>query len=207
MINQYFEHVFCINLKRRTDRRAEAEAEFNKFGIKVEFIDGVDGMFLDDFEVNSLHEGKVRKGDLGCTLSHLNVVKTAKERGYKNYFVFEDDAVFSDDFNTAFPIMYNQLPEDWQMVYLGGNHDGGFTHVNTHVAKIQRTFTTHAFGAKSEIYDELINVLEKVEKVDVTISSLHSKLNCYVFRPHIAFQRAGFSDILNRFEDYQHLRK
>ena len=48
---------------------------------------------------------------------------------------------------------------------------------------------------------------EDNEKVDVAIASLHSKFNSYVCRPHIAFQRASYSDILEKHADYVHLRK
>ncbi len=207
-MNNYFDNIFCINLDRRTDRRAQAEAEFKKHGITVEFVSGVDGLTLDVKPMISADAELVSRGDLGCTLSHLKVVKLAKERGYENYFVFEDDVELSEDFNEIIGRRMSQVPIDWDMIYLGGNHDQPLIPINDAVSKMTRTFTTHAMGIYKSAYDAMIEVWGKEnDKVDIGLSSLHSKMNCYVFRPHLAFQRAGFSDILEKYDDYQHLRK
>ncbi len=208
MLNKYFDNIFCINLDRRVDRKADAEAEFKKFGIEVEFVSGIDGKTIDIPTIISRDSTIVSRGDLGCTLSHLKVARIAKAKGLRNYLVFEDDVELHNDFNTVFEEYFLQVPQDWQMLYFGGNHDKPITEINAHVSKMERTFTTHAFAAKSSIYDEMIKVLgAEDDKVDICISSLHSQFPCYVFRPHLAFQRAGFSDILEKHDDYQHLRK
>ena len=48
------DHVYCINLERRPDRRQEAEAEFMKHGLDVEFWNATDGK-RDAPEVSRLH--------------------------------------------------------------------------------------------------------------------------------------------------------
>jgi hypothetical protein len=42
------------------------------------------------------------KGQAGCVLSHRKVISLAKERGYKNILVIEDDNVFGKNFNELF---------------------------------------------------------------------------------------------------------
>ncbi len=208
MVNRYFDKVYCINLERRTDRLAEVTAEFKKHNIRAEFITGVDGKLLDIPHMISLDQQVVSRGDIGCTMSHLKVVELAKLRKHKNYFVFEDDAELDEDFNTLFYRHMSYVPDDWDMIYMGGNHNGDLIPVNQYVSKMTRTFTTHAFAAKETIYDAMIEVLgRKNDKVDICIASLHSRFNCYVFRPHIAFQRSSYSDILEKDTDYVHLRK
>lgn len=206
MLNKYFEHVFCVNLERRPDRLEEAKNEFKAHNIKVEFVNGVDGKLLEIPHLISQDQQVVSRGDIGCTMSHLKVAQLAKERGYKNYFVFEDDAVLSLAFSVLLENFMPNVPDDWDMIYLGGNHNGDLIPVNVCCSKMTRTFTTHAFAVREKAYDAVIDVLgKKNDKVDICISSLHSKLNCYVIRPHIAFQRPSFSDILERDTDYVHL--
>ncbi len=205
----YSDHpAFCINLKRRPDRRSEAEAEFAKYQIPVMFIDGVDGKEL-NFPVTVSRDSQVvSKGDYGCTLSHLSVVKLAKEKKLPYYWVFEDDIEFHPDLQQLLIPFLHQVPENWDMVYLGGNHDGGIDKVTENVYRMRHSFATHAMIIKETIYDALIEVWGGgPEKVDVGVASLHSKFNCYVLRPHLAFQRNSFSDILERFTIYDHLRK
>lgn len=208
MIDHHFDKVFCINLTRRPDRLAQAQDEFAKYGIRVEFVAGVDGLSLPEQNMISKDGLKVSRGDLGCTLSHLKVVRMAKEQNLKSYFVFEDDVEFAPDINAKFFAYMYQLPADWDMLYLGGNHMGGFDAVTENIAKIHLTYTTHAIGVKAKAYDALIEVLGREnDKVDICFAELHEKLNCYVTRPHLAFQRPSFSDILEKETDYQHLRK
>ncbi len=207
MLNKYFDHVFCINLKRREDRRAQAEAEFKKHGIEVEFIEAIDGKLLDLPKMVSSDSLTMSPGDIGCTLSHLNVVKLAKERGYKKYFVTEDDIEFADDFNEKFEEYFKQLPSDWDIVYGGGSNVGGLVDVTPNISRIIKTYTTHAFGVKESMYDAMIEVWSNPEKVDISLSSLQTKFNCYIFQPHICFQRGSYSDLLERYNEAEHLLK
>ena len=206
-INSYFEHVFCLTLERRKDRYMEAKEEFERHGIDVEFIYGVDGVTLPQ-PTTICPDGTIpSKGDIGCQLSHLAIARLAKQRGYNNYFVFEDDAQMTSTFNTDFEKYIKQLPINWDFIYLGGNHDGGFKMVSDNMAKIARTYTTHAYGVRSTAIDAIIEVLSAGEnKVDVGIASLHSKFNCYCIRPHLSWQKNGVSDILGKYVEYPHLK-
>lgn len=199
-INDVFYKVFCINLERRPDRRKEAEAEFAKHGIEVEFINGVDGKDLHiPMQWVSEDESYVVPGDLGCVMSHMNVVLMAKQLGLKNVFVFEDDADLHPNFNELFADYIQRLPDDWAMLYLGGNHMEVPKMVADNVARISKTFTTHAYGYTEKVYDEMIAGWSAVnEKIDISLSKLHKKYPCYIFRPHIVGQRESYSDILNK---------
>lgn len=208
MLQNHFEKIFCINLARRPDRRLQAIAEFDKFNIMpVEFVEAVDGLTLPETNFVSRNGSKVSPAELGCTLSHLKIVKMAKEQKLKNYLVLEDDVEFPPDFNLIFNKLFQTVPLDYHMIYIGGNHEGGYQMVNQHVAKVFRTFTTHAIGIHHTAYDALIKVLGKEnDKADMCMASLQSSLNCYSFIPNLAFQRAGFSDILGKNVQYGHLK-
>jgi glycosyl transferase family 25 len=207
-LNTFFEQVFVLNLPRRKDRKMQIIDELKRYNIKYEFIDAVDGSALDIKNMMSLDNTPVSVGDIGCTRSHLAIARLARLRGLKNYFVFEDDALLVSNFNKIFAHDIIQLPSDWNMVYLGGNHDGSITKVTDNIWKMSRTFTTHAYGVQGGCINKIIEVLSlDSEKVDVAISTIHSQLPCYVLRPHIAFQRPSFSDILNTFTDYKHLHQ
>ena len=79
-MSKYIDHIFYINLDKRTDRREEIENEFfEKEWTNYERYPGTETPGF---------------GILGCTLSHLNVLKLAKERSYKNVLIMEDDFMF-----------------------------------------------------------------------------------------------------------------
>lgn len=198
-LNDYFEKVFCINLQRRMDRRSEMEAEFEKHGIEVEFIKAIDGSLMSVPEKMSEDGTMISPGYWGCLLSHLRVVKEAKARGYKNYAIFEDDSDFHPDFQKRFSKLITRIPDDWDMIYFGGNNMEKPKMIADNVARISKTYTTHAFAAKETIYDYMIEAWDKIEKLDITLSKLHKHFNCYIFQPHLVMQRASHSDILNRY--------
>jgi glycosyl transferase family 25 len=72
------DHVFYINLARRTDRRAEMEARLAEYGIEAERFEAIEES----------------PGILGCTQSHRAVLALAHARGYGATLVLEDDFVF-----------------------------------------------------------------------------------------------------------------
>jgi GR25 family glycosyltransferase involved in LPS biosynthesis len=71
--------IFYINLDKRTDRREQIEEELRKYGLEGE-------------RYSAIHTPEA--GIVGCGYSHLNVLKLAKERGYKNVLILEDDFEF-----------------------------------------------------------------------------------------------------------------
>lgn len=201
-LNRFFDKIYCINLDRRPDRWAKAKEQFDKFNIEVERFSAVDGNVLEN-------KTKLLNGELGIIKSNLEVIKQAKEKRYKNILIFEDDVQLDDDFNTKFDKWIKQVPKDWKFLYLGGNHVGGLHPINRNVYKMFNSFAIHAFGIDSELFTELIDQLddENIEQaVDVIYGFLHRYYPSYTFKPPLAWQSEGFSDIQNEHKNYEFLK-
>ena len=206
-VNDFFDHVFIVNLRRRLDRLIEITKELEKHNIEAEVIEAIDGNDLELPEIISSDGLRVKKGDIGCSLSHSKVCKIAKERGFKNYLVIEDDCQMKSNFNELFTEYIMQVPSDWKLLYIGGSHNGNKSHVSKNIVLAQKIFTTHAMGVHEEVYDDLINLWEqRNEKVDLCVAQLQEKYVTYAFEPFIIGQRPSYSDILNKYTDYKHLR-
>lgn len=211
-INDIFPAVFCITLEmgrdaKHPERLAAAVTEFEKHNIEVIYQNGIDGSKLDISEPNSRDgDSVVRKADMGCTLSHLQVVKLAKLYKLKSYFVFEDDVILAENFQEKFAKAMEGVPPDWRLVYAGGDNQEptNAAAFNEYVKGTAKTLTTHAFGAHERVYDDLIRVLSQHEKVDLNISELHKGGNCWVMEPRLAGQRAGWSYILGKEVQNEH---
>lgn len=68
---------FVVNLKRRPDRLEHIKKEMEYIGWEYEIFEAVDiGSYV------------------GCTLSHLEILKIAKERNYDRVMIIEDDCTF-----------------------------------------------------------------------------------------------------------------
>lgn len=209
MLHNYFKHIYVINLDRRDDRMAGFLSQIERIGLKypdhVTRISGVDGS--EQPFANPLNIPHFHPGDIGCTLSHLRVVQAAKLADNPYYLVLEDDVLFRPGFKEAFSLYWPQVPAGWDMVYLGANHNNqALNFVNSNVIRVKGSYTTHAMVIRHTMYDELIRVWSEPNKqVDVLLSELHEKFNCYSLHPNLAGQRAGRSDILNRDVNYDFL--
>jgi GR25 family glycosyltransferase involved in LPS biosynthesis len=200
-LNNYFDKIYCINLDRRTDRWDKCKEQFDKLGIEVERFSAIDGNTL-------IHNNqRLKSGEIGLIRGNLELIKKAKENNYKNIFIFEDDVEFIDEFNEKFEKYIKQVPEDWSFLYLGGNHVGGTHPVNRNLHKVFHSYTTHAFAINGKMYDTIINLIEKeTEPIDVTYALLQKNNPSYVFKPHLAWQAEGFSDIAKENVNYNFLK-
>jgi GR25 family glycosyltransferase involved in LPS biosynthesis len=68
---------FVVNLERRPDRLEHIQKEMDYIGWEYEVFKAVD-----------------LNNHGGCTLSHTEIIKIAKERGYDSVMVIEDDCTF-----------------------------------------------------------------------------------------------------------------
>ena len=138
-----------INLDHRTDRKEEIEKELSMIGIsKYERFSAI----------------RTFPGIIGCGDSHLNVLKLAKERGYKNILIIEDDFEFLIDKDSFWKLMndvFTELPE-YDIVMLGYNLKRSVEVEGLqHVIKVLEAQTTSAYIIHSNMYDALINVFEQ----------------------------------------------
>lgn len=201
----YFDKTFCINLDSRPDRWQSATEEFKKHSLQVERISGIDGS-----KMNLDFPQEIKEGAVGCALSQLFAIKYAKQLGLNNFLLLEDDVQFEDDINNVFEDYVKEVPEDWDMLYLGGQHYHGMNlqKISEHVYKCEYTLAAHSVAFKSTVYDRFINNLIDITKpCDVHYAESHKEINAYVFIPHLTWQKNSFSDIEKTNVDYTFLKQ
>jgi GR25 family glycosyltransferase involved in LPS biosynthesis len=110
------DRVYCINLEKRTDKKAKAITEFRKNGIEgVEFFRGTDG------RIEAPEGILITKPEYGCSDSHVRIWRDMIENGYETALVFEDDVLILPDFNSKLEQVFDELQVDpeWDYVNLG----------------------------------------------------------------------------------------
>lgn len=116
---------------------------------------------------------------------------------------------FIEELNNHFTQYVSQIPKDWNLLYFGGNHNNEpLKKISDNICEVHKTYTTHAYAISSNIYDEVIELFSNVSDIsDVLMSKIQEKYGkSYVFQPHLAWQRAGYSDILNVDANYDFLK-
>jgi len=102
--------MYCINLKRRPDRRESAQREFTREGLDVEFIDATDG------GPSGL---RITPSEYGCADSHIRIWRDIVAKGHPWGLVFEDDVVLAQGFKDKLDKVLSEAPEGWDIIWLG----------------------------------------------------------------------------------------
>jgi len=223
-LTDLFDFSCCINLDRRPDRWEESIKEFNKWGLNnINRAPAIDAHTLptaypDVYKSVKGNIGNIRSmGNIGLILTNLQIFEYAKEQKFSQILIMEDDVYFTSEINNIESLI-SYVPNDWDMLYMGGNHNyhnkGSKAQpipINDHVIKCQHTFTTHCYAVKSHMYDILTSRLSKLDApIDVIYTEIQKEYNVYSIYPSVAKQREGFSDIENAFissEKYNSLIK
>jgi glycosyl transferase family 25 len=190
---EHIDKIIYINLNKRTDRREKIEKELNDFGLSYERFDAIETRGF---------------GILGCGLSHLGVLKLAKERNYENILILEDDftfLVFKEEFYSKINDFFN-LKIDYDVCFLSYNLIRQQTLENNVVNKILDCQSASGYIVHKNYYDKLIQLYEYAMPLleetkqhwiyanDQVWKQLQEKDNWYYFITRIGKQVDGYSD-------------
>jgi hypothetical protein len=203
-VNEVFPHKACINLDRDRDSWERLQAALTRHDIRgVRRVSAVDGSRL---ELPATW--RYSAGAYGCLLSHLQVVRDARERGLPSLLILEDDVVFDPSFREKFPAFVRGLPADWDMVFLGALHREDPVPVAENVVRIRRAYSTYSYALKRAIFDAFIAANDgSPNAVDVNNGLLQSNHNCYGFAPNLAWVESRYSPVQQRMADHWYLRE
>jgi GR25 family glycosyltransferase involved in LPS biosynthesis len=202
-LNNYFQEIQCINLERRSDRWKECLEEFNKYNLIVNRYEAFDGENLN--ELSGLNRGQV-----GAIYSHRGVIQYAKNNKLDNILILEDDVKFDESLNQKFSVISHNIPDDWDVILFGGNHvannpwaKGTLTFVADNIFKVTYSLALHAYAIKNTVYDKAIETLSKMNNTnDALFAEIQEDINCYIIRPHLAWQRPSYSDLCGIYSDH-----
>jgi GR25 family glycosyltransferase involved in LPS biosynthesis len=185
---QFFDRICCINLDKRVDRWEKCLIEFERVGLQVERFSAFDG--------DNHH--------LAFNKSQHTAIKKMVEEGAERFLVLEDDVVFKGYSHVTDAL--NELPEDWDALWLGANINGTeLERYSDHLFKLRNSFTTHAVGYSRKmaewivenfnpdqfpIYDEFLRI------------NVQEQFKCFLVAPMVAWQRPDHSDIWGHHADY-----
>jgi GR25 family glycosyltransferase involved in LPS biosynthesis len=169
---------YCISLISQPERLEQTVRQLAFYGIHVEHFPAV----LSTAVVRKItREDGVNKIADGCLQSHLDLYqkilanhKSDKTHSRPYVAVFEDDIVALSTLNQLDDYV-EKLPEDWDLVYLGGNyHFHKPILLDDYLIRPACAFNTHAQLIRIDFLPRLIQELEKKKfEVDVVYGKLH----------------------------------
>jgi GR25 family glycosyltransferase involved in LPS biosynthesis len=189
----FFDHIYVINLDHRKDRWSRIQNTLKHFKGKITRIPAVER----------------KRGWLGCYYSHAAVLEAAQKEIVKHVLVLEDDAEFFPDWEATWEKAKYQIPERWDMLYLGYNLDISCRKPDSIHLNMLRLFgclTTHAYGIHWRALDRLaMTVYDEKKPIDQIYKDLRF-FDTFGVYPLMINQTDDYSDInkrhmKNRFRD------
>ena len=196
------EKILYINLEKRPDRRAQMEAQFRSLGIPPEKIVRIEAV------PNAL-------GALGCTRSHIKALSWAKSQQLKNVLILEDDFDFiPQHLARNLDYLSGFVNEPWDVIMFSANPRILEPH-NQMIMRVRCALTTAGYLVHQRYFDTLLenyyqssSLLEQsraghFHALDVWFQPLQRRDAWFIFIQRMGLQRASFSDVENRYVNYQ----
>ena len=162
--------IYVINLKRETERRENIVQELKKQNIQnFEIIDAIDGEKINKSDLDLLISKNnkfinpintnMNAAEICCSLSHVKVYKKFIETNIEYALIFEDDAVFLNNFseklqkfiirNFKYKKQIISLGELWQFYKKPLDKENEYEIVNVRNAVLAHAYFINREAAKS----------------------------------------------------------
>ncbi len=188
----FIDKVVYINLEKRKDRNEHMKRMTETFGDKVIRFEAIED----------------NPGYLGCSRSHIEVVRMALSSNWKNVLILEDDAEWN-----SFESGYNKFKElsekDYDVIVLGGscvyrNGDRVYSSqcatgylVNQHyLPKLLQNFENGYVNLETSRNYGMF-------ALDQYWKHLQPHDNWFIVNPCLVYQRPDYSDIEKQYVDYR----
>lgn len=207
----FFEDIYYINLDERVDRKLLFEDQASELGMIPSRFSGIQ---IDESEMPSrwkryyeeAHDKNTEEwrkskkqtmAEIGCAYSHVEIIKTAKQRNLKNVLIFEDDCLFLDSWSVNIEQVVFEIESmkgDWDIIYFGGELPG-----NIHINNITDNklipsqggiYCLHAYCVNARFFDNILAYdPEFCRQIDVML--VNSSAKNYVPVDIMAVQRSN----------------
>ncbi len=206
----FIDKVIYINLDKRTDRREHIKNELQKMGCpKEKYI--------------RFPAHLTTPGNVGCTISHRDVLQIAKDNGWSNVLIFEDDfelIVEPSVFHNQLITFFTNPPNKWDVLFISYNVnksqevEGTLSNI---IARTTDAQTASGYLVNKSFYDDLLNNFNQASYYSVQYPIMHwlyindqywkhlqADLSTYwfYFKERLGRQREGYSDLAQGIVNY-----
>ena len=205
--------IVVINLDRAGERKEKISAQLDAQKLKYYIYSGFDAKNLTNKTVSpgKLVKGygsprDFKKGEMGCTLSHIGVITMAKTLGWENVVILEDDIVLCKDFEKRLKLLFKYLPKTWEHVFLGGHLYNHIPLLKPSCVPSPKISGTYSYMLNHTVYDKAIKELSSMETTTDDLYE-HMKLKSYIFFPLFSYPLLEYSYVNEEKENRIHSSK
>jgi len=208
----YLQHAYIINLPARSDRRRGVRAELKRVDIDPE------DPRVQIFEATR-PQGKggfPTIGTRGCYMSHLGVLKHARDQGHERVWIMEDDVCFDPRWRDIEQDLVRQFEiyPDWWIGYLGWATPGQAPRLGTGSPLLEPSAEavthSHCWAVQRHAFDPMIAYLDSclsrpkghpdggpmhVDGAFARFRQRNPEAKTLICKPGVATQRSSRTDI------------
>lgn len=184
--------VLIISLDRSLESRYEPLRERMKSrgvlynATKITAIDGRDLMS---------NPSKLKRNTYACLLSHIKAIENARDRNLPCVLIIEDDVDFVSDFTESVTRVMEELPTDWDALWLGGRNVLRPEQYSDSLYRMIGSWGAYGYVLHSKMYDRLIAGLKKeMIACDDYYRRIHIRFKCYRPKRDLVIHMQGYSD-------------
>ena len=191
-----FDKSYCIHYPN-DDRRRDVAIQFEKVGVDPEYVHARRPWHK--FNVSNMRRNPPI--EFACNMSHIKAV--IKSFDDERPIFFEDDVVFAEDWERHFNAAFKGLPDDWDLLYLGGHPREKVERVSDSLYRV-KTFScaeAYAFnnGAQRRFAEFWCDRIGKENAMyDFALGDFAAENNAYAIFPTITSQADVYSEIARR---------
>ncbi len=129
-LHSFFDKIFVVSVPRFVERQKNITEKLT--GLHINFFWGqdkltininqaiLDGLYNEDQAKKLQRQNKpLNVGELACAISHKMVYEEIIKHNWKKVLVLEDDILPLYSNLSYLPQTFNELPNNWELVYLG----------------------------------------------------------------------------------------
>ncbi len=204
-------NAIYINLDSRTDRRMLFENQIEQLHTRYP------GDFA-FYPVSRFSAIRHEHGAIGCSKSHLECLRIAKNNGWDHVLIFEDDAYLIHPEILVHQVnsFLSRFRDEWDVALFSGNNFPPFKIEGSDCFRVANCQVATCYLVCSRYYDALIrNFEEGLEQLetkpenkpefacDMYWKQLQRIDRWYLITPICVIQRAGYSDIEKQNVNYE----
>ena len=192
-----FDNIYYINLDRRPDRKEHVEKSLEYLDLLniTTRIDAVDGNKIIPDEISKklitqegLSDAYDKEGELyapltiggiGCALSHRNTYKKIIFNNIQKCLILEDDAKLNADFLKILEEVEQNIPTDFDMLFLGYHVAYIEENVNNYCFIPDRVYGLFGYIVSLEGAKKLLDIFPISQQIDTVISENMNKFKAY----------------------------
>jgi GR25 family glycosyltransferase involved in LPS biosynthesis len=130
---------------------------------------------------------------LGIARAHLNCVQHAKDKGWSEVLIMEDDVQLRPGCSQYLEQAFECLPPDWEILLGGAYEANNLKYFNAFWDSVGEFCGLHFYIVRQSAYDKILEYDNKIH-IDRWINYNGKRLKAYITNKYVAIQRDGFSD-------------